>query len=268
MILGKQFGLSLGAVLAAGLWFGGATGTLAQDGPQPTLRLDMSQTYPQFQLSCQEMGPLFYRTPQDQLVIIRGNYLGTNSALISDDQGRTWTNWDAFSTWPKLSYCDVLRRGNELLALGFHDDGMKGTYTSWSGDDGQTWAGGVLDRSPQDTSNWGPQVQRTLLASSGRLIVPVDELLDAEGSGADQVGTNYSDDGGRSWTRSPMIGPPPGYPTAPEGIGEPAVVELANGKTWMVARGLGGHLLQSWSTDGGATGASPLRRRSSRPFQR
>ena len=95
------------------------------------------------------------------------------------------------------------------------------------------------------------------MTSSGRVIVPVEQMFGAEGPGPNQVGTIYSDNGGQSWTRSPLIGPPPGYPTAPEGIGEPAVVELANGKDWMVCRGLGGHLLQSFSTDGGATWGTP-----------
>ena len=248
---------NLSVVLAAGLWFGGATETMAEGKPQPTLRLDMSKTYPQFHLSCQEMGPLFHRTAQGQLVIIRGNFLGKNSALISDDQGRTWKNWDALHTWPKLSYCDVLRRGDELLAFGFREDGFKGTYISWSKDDGQTWAGGVLDCPPQDPGRWGPQVARTLLTSRGRLIIPVDEMFGDEGPGPDRIGTNYSDDGGRSWKRSPVFGPPPPLPDRPEGFGEPACVELADGRIWTVFRARFGHLWQAWSTDGGATWGPP-----------
>ena len=100
-------------------------------------------------------------------------------------------------------------------------------------------------------------VNRVLVTSRGRVIVPIDQLLGNEGPDPDKVGTIYSDDGGRSWKRSPIFGPPPGYPTKPEGIGEPAVVELANGKMWMVCRGLGGHLWQAWSDDGGATWCTP-----------
>ena len=82
-------------------------------------------------------------------------------------------------------------------------------------------------------------------------------MLGPKGPAPIHVGTIYSDNGGQSWKRSPIFGPPPGYPTKPEGIGEPAVVELANGKMWMVCRGLGGHLWQAWSDDGGATWGTP-----------
>jgi Neuraminidase (sialidase) len=203
--------------------------------------------------------PILYLTPQNELVMIPGyGTLGTSAtALASDDQGKTWHTWDAFSTWPAMAYADVVRRGTELLAFGFNsNDGYAGgTYLWQSSNDGLTWTGGNVLTTPD---SWAPMNQRVLLTTSGRLIVPVEQIVSgSEGSGANNVGTIYSDNGGQSWTRSPIFGPPAGYPTAPEGIGEPAVVELANGKDWMVCRGLGGHLLQSFSDDGGATWDPP-----------
>ena len=189
--------------------------------------------------------------------MIPGNYSydRPHQALASDDQGKTWHNWDAFSTWPTMAYADVVRQGSQLLAFGFNsNDAYTGTHLWRSTNEGPTWTGGDLLTT---AASWAPMNQRVLVTSSGRVIVPVEQLFGAEGPGANQVGTIYSDNGGQSWTRSPMFGPPPGYPTAPEGIGEPAVVELANGKTWMVCRGLGGHLLQAFSTDGGATWGTP-----------
>ena len=183
-----------------------------------------------------------------------------NRALVSDDQGRTWQNWNAYHAWPKMvGYNDIVRQGNELLAFGDKDlKSYKGTYLWRSTDEGLTWTGGNVLTTP---ASWAPMNNRVLLTSRGRLIVPVEQLLGAEGSGPNNAGTIYSDNGGQSWKRSPTIGPPPGYPTHPEGIGEPAVVELANGKMWMVCRGLGGHLWQAWSDDGGATWARPAQRR-------
>ena len=72
----------------------------------------------------------------------------------------------------------------------------------------------------------------------------------ASGQGIDWE--DFSDDAGRSWKQSPIFGPPPRCPTKPEGFGEPAVVELADGKIWMVFRTRFGHLWQAWSADGGA----------------
>ena len=99
--------------------------------------------------------------------------------------------------------------------------------------------------------------QRMLLTSRGRLILPIEQLLGAEGPGPNQIGTIYSDDAGRSWKRSPIFGPPPPLPDRPEGFGEPATVELPDGRIWMVFRTRYGHLWQAWSSDGGATWGKP-----------
>jgi hypothetical protein len=241
----------LWTILTASLWLSGAAKGIADNGPQPILRIDLTQTN-QAQMSQNGGTPPFYSTPEGQLVLIRGRPDASNLSLASDDQGRTWHTWDAYGTWPKMYYQDVVRRGNELLAFGL-DNGnpYTGTHVWWSSDEGRTWAGG--NRLTPDTDPWTPMINRVLLTSTSRVIVPIEQLLGAEGPDPAQVGTIYSDDAGRSWTRSPIFGPPPGYPTAPEGISEPAVVELANGKTWMVCRALGGHLMESWSDDGGAT---------------
>ena len=215
------------AVLAAGLWFGCATEARSQ---------------------------VLYINPQGQVVRISGA-----QSILSDDQGKTWRNWDAFGGWPTLAYSDVVRRGDELLAFGTKpndgDNGYKGTYVWWSKDEGLTWAGG--NRLTSDTDRWQPMNQRVLLTSRGRLIVPIEQLLGAEGPGPNNIGTIYSDDAGRSWKRSPMFGPPPPLPDRPEGFGEPAAVESADGRIWMVFRTRYGHLWQAWSDDGGAHWGKP-----------
>ena len=175
--------------------------------------------------------------------------------LASDDRGRTWRHWDACSTWPKMWYTNVVHRGNELLAFGCKQaDGWDGNNVWWSKNEGLTWEGG--NRVTQDAKNWAGS--NVIVTSSGRLIQALHQMVDGpEGPGSCQVGTIYSDNGGRSWKRSPIFGPPPPLPDRPEGFGEPQVLELAKGKIWMVFRTRFGTLWQAWSDDGGATWGKP-----------
>ena len=240
-------------ILIASLWLGCPTESAAIE---PILRANLTRKSPRVPPTGSGYTSLavFYGTPQGQLVLLPGQgILGTGSnAYVSNDQGQTWETWDAFSTWPKMAYTDVIRDENNLLAFCQGTQPFAGTYLYTSTDNGLTWTGG--NRLTSDSDRWSPMNQRVLLTSSGRLIVPIEQIMSgAEGSGPNNVGTVFSDNRGQSWQRSPLIGPPSGYPTTPEGIGEPAVVELANGKMWMVARGLGGRLLQAWSDDGGAS---------------
>ena len=105
------------AIFAASLLLGYAIGALAQEGPKPILRLNLSKEYPQYKIIVsQGDGPLFlYR---GQLVLIRGHLDNTSNSLASEDQGKTWHPWEAYHTWPKILYSDVLHWENEYLAFG------------------------------------------------------------------------------------------------------------------------------------------------------
>jgi hypothetical protein len=241
-------------VLIATLWFSCATEARAQNGPQPTLRLDLSQAY---QLPHYDAGtPILYHSAQDEIVLLQGHTDDRSDSLVSDDQGRTWRHWDAYSTWPKMIYQAVVPWNNELLAFGcYQGDGWDGTHVWWSNNNGLSWAGGT--RVTQDAKNWAG-MNSVIATSSGRLIQGMYQMVDGpEGPGSCQVGSIYSDDDGRSWTRSPIFGPPPPLPDRPEGFGEPQVIELTNGNIWMVFRTRFGTLWQAQSDDGGATWGTP-----------
>ena len=184
---------------------------------------------------------------------------GVVSADASNDKGRTWHSWSAIKSWPTPNlFSDVVRRGDELLAFAYVnvDAGFLGTKVYWSSDEGQTWQGG--NRLTSDTGRWAPESGRVLVTSSGRVILPVTQIIDGgEGSGANNIGTIYSDDGGRSWTRGTLFGPPKSLPDRPEGFSEPAAVELANGKIWMVFRSRYGKLWQALSSNDGASWGTP-----------
>ena len=236
-------------------------GTLIVSGPAfatdptPTLRFDLTQAglYPFHSVAT----PVFFSPGENQLVLIPGLFsLGSGApALISNNQGRSWQNFDGFSTWPAMGYTDVVHRGDEWLAFGSLSDPYVGTNLWRSSDEGLTWTGG--NRLTQDTDRYAPMNQRVATVGN-RLIIPVEQLAGVEGTGANSVGTIYSDDGGQSWNKNPFFGPPPGIPAAPEGIREPSVVGLANGKTWMISAGLGGKLFESWSDDNGASWGPPI----------
>ena len=107
------------AVLSAALCLNCAADAFAQSGPQPSLRIDLTQTY---QLSTWqgENTPIFYSTARANSSSFRAiTVIPRRTALASDDQGKTWYNWDAFSTWPTMAYADVVRQGSQLLAFGF-----------------------------------------------------------------------------------------------------------------------------------------------------
>ncbi len=109
----------------------------------------------------------------------------------------------------------------------------------------------------RDSGAWACMNDRVLMTSKGRIIAPVDHLLGREGPDPDQIGTLVSDDGGKTWFRKETFGPPRPLPDRPEGFGEPAVVELPDGKCWMVFRTIFGQLWQAVSEDGGLNWGRP-----------
>ena len=179
-------------------------------------------------------------------------------AIASTDEGRTWHDWPDIRTWPKGWVHDVARRGKELLLLGNF-----GGLRLWrSQDEGLTWTGGkqFLDLPGRIRNNEKLLCgtgDRILVTREGRLLLSVNFLLGEEGLGPELIGSIVSEDGGLSWRLCELFGPPPGYQDRPEGFGEPKLVELADGRIWMVFRTCLGHLWQAFSSDGGLTWGEP-----------
>ena len=218
------------------------------DGPlQPVFRLNMDE------LSLWRRQFVFHRSAKGELVLIEP--AGPDAvALASTDEGRTWHKWPAIHTWPKGAVTAVARKGKELLI-------QVGTSIWRSDDEGQTWTGGAQFLSLSQRVNnkllWYTPGDRILVTKAGRLLVAVDFLLGGEGTGPEIIGSLVSEDNGRSWRIYELFGPPPGYRDRPEGFGEPKLVELADGRIWMVFRTPLGHLWQAFSTDGGRTWGKP-----------
>ena len=206
---------------------------------------------------------VFHRSAKGELVLLGGSGPAARG-VASTDEGRTWHRWPAVHTWPKGWVHAVARKGKELLMMGKFD----GEPRFWrSEDEGQTWTGGepfmdlpirfdVLG-SKDVRRIWSVPGDRILVTKAGRLLVSVTFLLGKEGLGPELVGSLVSEDSGRMWRLYKLFGPPKGYQDWPEGFSEPKLVELADGRIWMVFRTCLGHLWQAFSTDGGRTWGKP-----------
>ena len=106
---------------------------------------------------------------------------------------------------------------------------------------------------------------------SGRLVLPLGMWKKpgkrVEGGGQNYVGVVYSDDDGVTWQRSPARLTAPTYDSYngnSYGAIEPAVVQLSDGRLWMLMRTQAGYLYESYSDDGVQwTDAQPSRFHSS-----
>jgi len=92
---------------------------------------------------------------------------------------------------------------------------------------------------------------------SGRLVVPFaywrGGVPEAPPTGPNVVTTIYSDDNGQTWRQSPAKLTSPcyeGYNGSNYGACEPTIVELKDGRVWMLIRTQTGYLYESFSGDG------------------
>jgi hypothetical protein len=103
-------------------------------------------------------------------------------------------------------------------------------------------------------------IMNAIQTRTGRLFVPFGNWIPG-GRVTDPFGRNYttavySDDYGQTWTRSAsqLYSPvPPNYNGNGEGAVEPAVIQLNDGRLWMVMRTQAGTLYESYSQDDGTT---------------
>lgn len=105
-------------------------------------------------------------------------------------------------------------------------------------------------------------LQSVIQCTNGRIILPFSYLTDRSwshrGTGADRFtyygrfnsGVLYSDDGGHSWLTSPDTLKTPVSNLSALGAIEPVVIQLRDGRIWMLLRTQTGHFYESFSSDG------------------
>jgi sialidase-1 len=123
-------------------------------------------------------------------------------------------------------------------------------WVTTSTDEGHTWS------TPQKVFSGpgGYPPKRILETRSGALIMPVQYHTSAPGRNV--ISGVRSTDRGKTWTKFGNEIDVDGRGHHDGGL-EPALVELADGRVWMVFRTGKGHLWQSFSEDDGATWSTP-----------
>ncbi len=100
-------------------------------------------------------------------------------------------------------------------------------------------------------------IQCLVQLKNGRIIAPFADWIAGRPTtpptGPSVTTTVYSDDGGTTWQRSPAALTAPcydGYNGANYGACEPTILELQDGRVWMLIRTQAGFLYESYSQDG------------------
>ncbi len=124
-------------------------------------------------------------------------------------------------------------------------------YSQYSDDQGRTWS--EAQKLPTGQRYLGPPLSMTQM-SCGRVIFPYCYLTKEHGRSL--VSIVFSDDEGQSWQRSASI-LGIGGKGMESGAIEPSVIELPDGKVWMLIRAQTGFQWESFSSDKGETWTTP-----------
>jgi sialidase-1 len=172
---------------------------------------------------------------------------------ISKDGGKTWGADYVIQVDDapfNVMSCSLTRmKSGELLLSYLRVNSYSDcrTVVRSSSDEGKTWSPEVLTE--QDAGYDVENNDRTVLLSTGRLLLPVAWVPDY-GKTQDFKSLCYiSDDRGLTWRRGKGLV----EVTTGGGAQEPGVVELKDGRLLMVFRSTGGYVGRAFSSDGGET---------------
>lgn len=202
------------------------------------------------------LGP-FARTRDGGILAI-----DSKATFVSRDGGRTWSEpRSLFPTGTKMTVSNeraLLRTNDGTLIAAFmnlderrwtwndelHDapDAMLPTYVMRSTDDGATWQ--QIQKMHDD---WSGCVRDMIQTNDGRVIFTAMKMLHDPGRHA--VLTYSSSDDGVTWRASNLIDL--GGQGHHGGVTEPTLVELRDGRVWMLIRTNWGEFWSGYSNNGG-----------------
>lgn len=180
----------------------------------------------------------------------------------SSDGGATWSRTDRLivSSPRGINVMSVsfLRLHDGRIALFYVQklsSASAAVYVRFSTDESRTWSAPI--RCIHDAGYYVLNNDRVIQTHSGRIIIPV-ALNSAKGRFVQrgEVMAYLSDDGGKTWRRSADILICP--TTSKTGLQEPGVVELTDGRIFMVMRTSMGSQYESWSSDEGEHWTVPI----------
>jgi hypothetical protein len=199
----------------------------------------------------------------------------------SNDDGQSWSAKQRLFEFPGhvggFGYFDAFTDRDGEVHIFYLNDGNTGTILPKSADDPTVRSGPVLDiwyvRSRAKATQWEPpksiwtgragDLMSVIQLRSGRILLPISYMTQrtwgkrGDGfrafsyAGSFDNSAIYSDDGGNSWQQSPdvLVVPVPDLFTL--GGVEPVVLELVDGRVWMLIRTQQGRFYESFSSDGG-----------------
>lgn len=189
------------------------------------------------------------------------DYLPT-SYVVSHDQGLSWQTQKV----TKGHFGADARSpvSGEYLRLQGKNDGVY-LMKSKGGIDGE-WKMRRVWSSPAPGTEMNLMSTVVFIRGGKRALVPWSVISYRKPEHHHQAGVFYSDDDGETWRQSPLLEAPPHQPNERDksvrwqnGATEPTVVELRDGRLWMIIRTSQDYHYQSFSTDGGATWSQPER---------
>src|SRR5216684_3689996 len=205
----------------------------------------------------------------------------------SSDNGDTWGQARLLFILPAhvggFGYFDAFTDGDGEVHIFYLNDGNTGSVLPKPTDDIPVRKGDVLDiwqvTSRDKASRWEPatsiwtgragDILSVIQLKTGRILLPIsymtsrswrnrgDGFKEFEYVGTFSSSAIYSDDGGKTWQQSPdeLTVPVPDL-SAIGGV-EPVVLELKDGRVWMLIRTQLGRFYESFSQDGGEHWTTP-----------
>jgi hypothetical protein len=200
-------------------------------------------------------------------------------ARYSTDEGRTWTEPQDLFDFPKSAggfalFERLLDRDGEIHIF-ILCDGNSGILYPSSEEGTPARRGEILEiwhvksrdqmkswTKPQRISEEGDDLLGVIQMSNGRIVLPFDfkrlQNMDSPREGFEAftyfgtygVTCVYSDDDGDTWRRSPdsLVAQTPDLDTY--GLNEPTLLQLKDGRVWMLMRTQRGRFYESFSNDG------------------
>jgi hypothetical protein len=208
------------------------------------------------------------------------------NAEFSHDGGHSWSGPQTLFNLPReaggFGYFKVLVDRNGEVHIFFLCDGNTGGALPIEGG-GATPAKEILDiwqaKSKNKVAAWEPirriwsgqagDLLSAIQLGNGRILLPISYVTDRtwahRGSGFDaytfmgkyNCGMLYSDDEGETWQQSASVLEVPTPDAGDIGGAEPVVLELQDGRIWMLIRTQMGRFYESFSRDKGLTWSRP-----------